>query len=57
MKWDENELSVDLIHAYQQGSEAYFDAVSELTGLHVIILIDGETIISTALSSHVDADE
>lgn len=45
MKWDENELCVDLLHAYQRGLEAYFEAVSELTGLHVIILIDGEKIV------------
>lgn len=45
MKWDENELCADLISAYKHGLADYFDKVSEFTGLHVIILIDGNRII------------
>lgn len=45
MQWDENELCADLLNAYKGGLENYFDKVSELTGLHVIILFDGERII------------
>ncbi len=43
-KYEENDLCKDLIEAYGSGLEKYFDKVSELTGLHVIILIDGDKI-------------
>ena len=45
MKWDENQVCIDLLNAYDKGLTEYFDKVSELTGLHVIILVDGESII------------
>ncbi len=46
MKYDENELCSDLIDAYKSGLDRYFDKVSEFTGLHVIMLIDGKKIIA-----------
>ncbi|MBQ6885864.1 MAG: hypothetical protein IJN56_09045 [Clostridia bacterium] len=46
MKYDENEICLDLISAYSQNIETYFDKVSELTGLHIIILIDGQRVIA-----------
>ena len=45
MKWEENALCSDLLNAYKEGIDAYFDKVSELTGLHVIILVDKGKII------------
>ncbi len=45
MKWREEDLCEDLLSAWQQGLTDYFDKVSELTGLHVIILVDHEKII------------
>ena len=45
MEWDENAICSELLTAYQQGLSVYFDKVSELTGLHVIIVVDHETII------------
>lgn len=46
MKYDEEELCEDLIEAYKKGLGDYFDKVSELTGLHVIIAIDAGKIIA-----------
>lgn len=46
MKCEEEELCKDLIHAYQNGLPEYFDKLSEFTGLHVIVLIDGDKIIA-----------
>lgn len=46
MQCDETEICRDLISAYKKSFEAYFDKVSELTGLHVIILVDGEKVIA-----------
>ena len=43
---DENKLCLDLIAAYQNGIPAFFDKVSEFTGLHVILLTDGEKLIA-----------
>ena len=43
---DENVICASLLAAYGQGLEAYFDKVSELTGLHVIILCDGDHLIA-----------
>lgn len=42
MTYDENDLCADLVGAYKKGKTEYFDKVSEFTGLHVIILADGE---------------
>lgn len=47
MKCDENELCADLITAYKTGLDTYFDMVSEFTGLHIIMMIDGDKIIAT----------
>lgn len=46
MKYNENELCQDLIICYKDSLEKYFDKVSELTGLHIIILIDGDKVIA-----------
>lgn len=46
MKYDENELCQDLISCYEESLEKYFDKVSEFTGLHVIILVDGDKVIA-----------
>lgn len=45
MTYAEADLCDHLLTAYRNGTEAYFDKVSELTGLHVIMLIDGEKVI------------
>ena len=46
MTFDENALCSDLLDAYQNGLSAYFDKVSEFTGLHVIFLVEGDRIIA-----------
>lgn len=46
MKYDENEICFDLISAYKKGTESYFDKVSELTGLHIVIIVDGQKVIA-----------
>ena len=46
MKHMETELCEDLITAYEKGLDAYFDKLSEFTGLHVIFLIDGDRLIA-----------
>lgn len=46
MKCDENELCQDLISCYENSLEKYFNKVSEFTGLHVIILVDGDKVIA-----------
>ncbi len=45
MTYEEDKLCLDLISAYQKGLPEYFDKVSELTGLHVIMLIDDDKVI------------
>ena len=42
MKYDENELCLDLLETYKFGMDRYFDKVSEFTGLHIVITVDGE---------------
>ena len=44
MTCDEDRLCMDLLRAYRGGLTSYFDKVSELTGLHVILLNDGESL-------------
>ena len=44
--WEETDICRSLLAAYQKGTDAYFDKVSELTGLHVIILCDGDRLIA-----------
>ncbi len=46
MMYDENEICKELIACYKNGLPAYFDKVSELTGLHIIMLIDGNKVIT-----------
>ncbi len=46
MQCDETQLCADLIASYKQSLENYFDKVSELTGLHIIMLIDGDKVIA-----------
>ena len=46
MQYREEELCSDLINAYTKGLESYFDKVSELTGLHVIMLFDNGKLIA-----------
>ena len=46
MTYDENKLCLDLIAAYRNGTPAFFDKVSEFSGLHVILLADGEKLIA-----------
>ena len=46
MMYDENEICKELITCYKNGLSDYFDKVSELTGLHVIMLIDGKKVIA-----------
>ena len=45
MKTDENELCLDLLDAYQHGLPVFFEKVSEFTGLHVILMTDGQRLI------------
>lgn len=45
MTCDENQLCLDLLKAYRNGLPAFFDKVSEFTGLHVILLADGDTLV------------
>ena len=40
----EEEITEHLISSYSDGLAQFFDSVSELTGLHVIILVDGDKI-------------
>lgn len=46
MKYREEDICEDLVDAYKKGICEYFDKVSELTGLHVILLIDGGKVIA-----------
>ncbi len=45
MKHEEEEICKDLLKAYKVGLPEYFDKISELTGLHVIIIVDKDRII------------
>lgn len=45
MKYNENDLCLDLLDAYQKGINEYFEKISEFTGLHVIFMIDNDRII------------
>ena len=44
--YDENRLCLDLLKAYQAGRQEYFDKLSEFSGLHVILLADGDTLLA-----------
>ncbi len=44
MKYVEKDLCSDLIDSYLKGTESYFDKVSEFTGLHIVLLVDGNKV-------------
>lgn len=46
MTWSEDVLCEHLLKAYQTNISAYFEKISEFTGLHVILLIDGNKVIA-----------
>lgn len=46
MKYKEEEICEELIDAYQIGLGKYFDKISELSGLHVIFLVENGSIIA-----------
>ena len=46
MTYDENVLCKDLLSCYKEGMEKYFNKISEFTGLHVVILVDGDKVIA-----------
>lgn len=46
MKCEEGQLCNDLINEYKKGLDKYFEKASEFTGLHVIVLVDGEKVIA-----------
>ena len=46
MKYREENILEDCIKAYRESRKAFFDKVSELTGIHLIILNDGESLLA-----------
>lgn len=46
MMYDENEICQNLLNAYKKSISVFFDKVSELTGLHVIFLINKNSVIA-----------
>lgn len=46
MKYEEEEILKDCVEAYKKNTKIFFELVSELTGIHLIILNDGEKIIA-----------
>ena len=46
MVYDEKEICRELISSYKNSLSAYFDKVSELTGLHIVMLFDKNKIIA-----------
>ena len=46
MIWNENDLCEALLDAYESGLTAWFDRLSDFTGLHVIILVDNDRVIA-----------
>lgn len=47
MQYKEDRLCQDLLQAGKNGKAAYFDKVSELTGMHMIFHIDGDAVTAT----------
>jgi len=45
MKYQEIEILRDCLKAYKQDREAFFDKISELTGIHLIVLNDKERLV------------
>jgi asparagine synthetase B (glutamine-hydrolysing) len=45
MKYQEIEIIKDCLNVYNQGREAFFEKVSELTGIHLILLNDKDRLI------------
>ncbi len=46
MKYDDKEILSDCLDAYLKGEEEYFDKISSLTGIHLILIFDGNRIIA-----------
>lgn len=46
LECDENKICYSLLEEYKKGLKEYFDKVSELTGLHLIILVKGDEVIA-----------
>ena len=46
MQYSEESICTDLLNANKKGLETYFDKVSELTGLHVIFLIENGQVVA-----------
>lgn len=46
MMYNENEICKELIASYKTGLPCFFDKVSELTGLHIVMIIDGNNVIA-----------
>lgn len=46
MEYREEQLLKDCIEAYRESREAFFDKVSELTGIHLILLNDANSLIA-----------
>jgi len=55
MKHREEEILADCMDAYCRGSEAFFEKVSELTGIHLVILNDSERLIAVQDCSGMEA--
>lgn len=45
METDENEILKNCISSYQKGKMDFFDKVSELTGIHLIIIFDKDSVV------------
>ena len=46
MKYEEEELLKDIINEYKKSKEDFFDKISELTGIHLIVIFDKNKIIA-----------
>ena len=46
MTYQEEELCVHLLNAYEKSIDDYFDKVSEFTGLHIVMLIDNRHVMA-----------
>lgn len=45
MKYKEDEILMDCLNAYKKGKNDFFDKISELTGVHIIIINDGAALL------------
>lgn len=46
MKYEDKEILGDCLNAYLEGKDAFFDKVSSLTGIHVIVIFDKEQLLA-----------